>query len=61
MLIIKLCNIGNLFLTVPTIRAARDTFPDAYIAALVNKGTEDIKGPEIIKMIEERYETRSLF
>lgn len=41
-LILKMRNIGDVLLTVPTIRAIRDTFPNAYIAALVNKGTEDM-------------------
>jgi lipopolysaccharide heptosyltransferase III len=41
-LVLKLRNIGDVLLTVPTIRAVRDTFPNAYIAALVNKGTEDM-------------------
>lgn len=41
-LVIKLRHIGDVLLIVPTIRAIRGTFPDAYIAALVNKGTEDM-------------------
>lgn len=41
-LIIKLRHIGDVLLTVPAIRAVRETFPSAYIAALVNKGTEEM-------------------
>ncbi|MBI5892854.1 MAG: putative lipopolysaccharide heptosyltransferase III [Deltaproteobacteria bacterium] len=41
-LIIKLRHIGDVLLTVPAIRAVRETFPRAYIAALVNKGTEEM-------------------
>lgn len=41
-LIIKLRHIGDVLLTVPAIRAVRETFPSAYIAALVNKDTEEV-------------------
>lgn len=41
-LIIKLRHIGDVLLTIPAIRAVRETFPSAYIAALVNKGTEEV-------------------
>ncbi len=41
-LIIKLRHIGDVLLTVPTIRAVRERFPDSYMVALVNKGTEDM-------------------
>jgi heptosyltransferase-3 len=41
-LVIKLRHIGDVLLTVPVFRALRETFPDAYIAALVNSGTEDV-------------------
>jgi heptosyltransferase-3 len=41
-LVIKLRHIGDVLLTVPAIRALRETFPNAHIAALVNSGTEDM-------------------
>ena len=41
-LLVKHRNIGDVLLTVPTIRVLRDNFPDAYIAMLVNSGTEDV-------------------
>jgi len=41
-LVIKLRHIGDVLLTVPAIRGVRETFPSAYIAALVNKGTEEV-------------------
>ncbi|MEW6683058.1 MAG: putative lipopolysaccharide heptosyltransferase III [Nitrospirota bacterium] len=39
-LIIKLRHIGDVLLTVPTIRAVRERFPQAHVAALVTPGTE---------------------
>ena len=41
-LLIRLRNIGDVLLMVPTIRVFRDFFPRAYIAALVNAGTEEM-------------------
>lgn len=41
-LIIKLRHIGDVLLTVPTIRALKENFPDANISALVNKRTEEM-------------------
>ena len=41
-LIIKLRHIGDVLLTVPTIRALKENFPDANISALINKGTEEM-------------------
>jgi heptosyltransferase-3 len=41
-LLIRLRNIGDVLLMVPTIRAFRDAFPRAHIAALVNLGTEEM-------------------
>ncbi|MFZ3089936.1 MAG: putative lipopolysaccharide heptosyltransferase III [Nitrospirota bacterium] len=41
-LIIKLRHIGDVLLTVPTIRALREAFNDAEISVLVNKGTEEM-------------------
>ena len=41
-LLIRLRNIGDVLLMVPTIRVFRDAFPRAHIAALVNAGTEEM-------------------
>ena len=39
-LLIRLRNIGDVLLMVPSIRAFRDAYPRAHIAALVNAGTQ---------------------
>ncbi|MDH4268033.1 MAG: putative lipopolysaccharide heptosyltransferase III [Deltaproteobacteria bacterium] len=41
-LLIRLRNIGDVLLTVPTIRAFREAYPWTFIAALVNAGTEEM-------------------
>jgi heptosyltransferase-3 len=41
-LIIKLRHIGDVLLTVPAIRALKETFPKASISVLINSGTEDV-------------------
>lgn len=41
-LFIRLRNIGDVLLMVPTIRAFRDAFPRAQMTALVNAGTEEM-------------------
>lgn len=41
-LVIKFRHIGDVLLTVPAIRALKETFPDASISVLVNSGTEDM-------------------
>ena len=41
-LIIRLRNIGDVLLMVPTLRAFREGFPHASITALVNRGTEEM-------------------
>lgn len=41
-LVIKLRHIGDVLLTVPAIRALKETFPEARVSALVNEGTEDM-------------------
>ncbi|MDP3296452.1 MAG: glycosyltransferase family 9 protein [Thermodesulfovibrionia bacterium] len=41
-LVIKFRHIGDVLLTVPTIRALKETFPDAGVSVLVNSGTEDV-------------------
>ncbi len=41
-LLIRLRNIGDVLLMVPTIRAFREAFPRAFLAALVNAGTEEM-------------------
>lgn len=51
-LVIKLRHIGDVLLTVPVFRALKETFPNARISALVNKGTEDVlTGNPIIEEI----------
>jgi heptosyltransferase-3 len=51
-LVIKLRHIGDVLLTVPVFRALRENFPDAYITALVNSGTEEVlKGNPLIDEI----------
>ena len=46
-LFIRLRNIGDVLLMVPTIRAFRDAFPRAQMTALVNAGTECLQPPRI--------------
>ena len=41
-LVIKFRHIGDVLLTVPTIRALKETFSDASVSMLVNSGTEDV-------------------
>ncbi|MBP1723875.1 MAG: lipopolysaccharide heptosyltransferase, partial [Deltaproteobacteria bacterium] len=41
-LLIRLRNIGDVLLMVPMIRAFREAFPSAYLAAVVNAGTEEM-------------------
>ena len=41
-LAIKLRHIGDVLLTMPVMRALKETFPDSDISVLVNKGTEDV-------------------
>ncbi len=40
-LVIKMHEIGDVLLTVPVFRALRENFPHAFIAGLVNSGTEE--------------------
>jgi heptosyltransferase-3 len=41
-LVLKFRHIGDVLLIVPTIRALKETFPEASIAVAVNAGTEDV-------------------
>lgn len=41
-LVVKLRHIGDVLLTVPLLRAVRESFPDAQVDALINSGTEDM-------------------
>jgi heptosyltransferase-3 len=41
-LVIKLRHIGDVLLSVPVFRALRETFPNAYISAIVNSETEEV-------------------
>ncbi|HBR18308.1 MAG TPA: hypothetical protein DD725_12040, partial [Deltaproteobacteria bacterium] len=51
-LVIKLRHIGDVLLTIPAIRAVKDTFPNAGITVVVNSGTEAaIEGNPLINEI----------
>jgi len=51
-LVIKLRHIGDVLLTVPSLRAVKETFPGARVSALVNSGTEDVlKGNPLVDEI----------
>lgn len=41
-LVIKLRHLGDVVLTIPVFRILKENFPDAYVAALVNSGTEEV-------------------
>ena len=41
-LVIKLRYLGDVLLTTPVFDALRSRFPQAFLAAVVNKGTEDM-------------------
>ncbi len=41
-LVIKLRHIGDVLLTVPAIRAVKESLPEASVSALVNSGTEEM-------------------
>jgi heptosyltransferase-3 len=41
-LAIKLKQMGDVVLTVPALRAIRQTYPEAYLAVMVNSGTEEV-------------------
>lgn len=41
-MVIRLRNIGDVLLMVPTLRAFREAFPRAFISTLVNAGTEEM-------------------
>jgi len=41
-LFIKLRHLGDVVLTIPVFRILKQNFPDAYVAPLVNSGTEEI-------------------
>lgn len=51
-LVINLRHIGDVLLTIPAVRAVKETFPSACIKVLVNSGTEDaLKGDPLIDEI----------
>lgn len=41
-LVIKFRHIGDVLLIIPTIRALKETFPDASVSVAINTGTEDV-------------------
>jgi heptosyltransferase-3 len=41
-LVLKFRHIGDVLLIVPTIRALKETFPDASVSVAINAGTEDV-------------------
>ena len=53
-LVIKLKNIGDVVLATPALRALRKSFPNAHVAILVRKGTEEVLAglPYIDEIIE---------
>jgi len=52
-LVIKLRHIGDVILTTPVFEVLRHSYPNAFIAALVNKGTEAMlfHNPNINKIL----------
>ena len=50
-LVLKFRHIGDVLLIVPTIRALKETFPDASIAVAINAGTEEVLAGH--KLIDE--------
>jgi len=60
-LLIRLRNIGDVLLMVPTVRVFRDAFPRAHIAALVNAGTAEMLtgNPDLNEVLsfEPRWKT----
>ncbi|MBI5587429.1 MAG: putative lipopolysaccharide heptosyltransferase III [Deltaproteobacteria bacterium] len=55
-LVIKLRHIGDVLLTVPAIRALKESFPGSEVTALVNSGTEEmLAGNPLVKEVI-RYE-----
>ncbi len=61
-LVIKLRHIGDVLLTTPVFRALKENFPNSFIAALVNKGTEEVleKNPYIDQIIIYDREIKKL-
>jgi heptosyltransferase III len=59
-LVIKLRYLGDVLLTTPVFDALRSHFPDAFIAAAVNKGTEDMLtcNPAINKIFTVERDSR---
>ncbi|MBI4843553.1 MAG: putative lipopolysaccharide heptosyltransferase III [Nitrospirae bacterium] len=61
-LVIKLRHIGDVLLSVPAVRALKESFPAAKVSVLVNSGTEDVLAgnPLIDELIIFHRETKGL-
>ncbi len=61
-LVIKLRYLGDVLLTTPVFDTLRSRYPDAFIAAVVNRGTEDMltKNPAIDKILTIERDSRLL-
>ncbi|OPY90338.1 MAG: Lipopolysaccharide core heptosyltransferase RfaQ [Syntrophus sp. PtaU1.Bin208] len=61
-LVIKLRYLGDVLLTTPVFEALRVRYPDAFIAAVVNRGTEDMLSgnPAIDKIFKVERDSRPL-
>jgi len=57
-LVVRTDRIGDVVLATPLVRALRQTFPDAFIAAMVRPYTRDVlqNNPNLNEIIEDDYE-----
>lgn len=61
-LVIKLRHIGDVLLTTPVFKALKENFPNSFVAALVNKGTEAVleRNPYIDEIITYDREIKKM-